>query len=188
MKYNCYDQGFKTGEIRYETAERSAIGISHWQGASHNKLLSEEQRIKEILRSGPNRLRTKCVFISHRQSDAKEALSFAQYLKKNNISYWLDIHDPILTTGGPLSPFAIANIIEIALINSTHVVAIVTDNSKGSEWIPYEYGRIKDPISYSGNVCAYDQLISNKLPDYMKLSAVEKDNLSVLNWIKTTPI
>ena len=188
MKYNCYDRGFKVGEIRYRETQGNTFGTNFWQGASHDRLLSEEDAIQNILRQGPSRLKTKCVFISHRQSDAQEAQRFAQYLKAHNIDYWLDIHDPILTTGAPLSPFAIANIIEIALINSTHVVAIITDNSKGSEWIPYEYGRVKDPISYSGNVCAYDQLNNNTLPDYMKLSVVEKNDPSVLSWINKTPI
>jgi len=64
--------------------------------------------------------------------------------------YWLDVHDPGLTVINSrlLSPqsqaLAVALIIEVALLNCTHVLATITDNSPGSAWIPYEYGRVQE--------------------------------------------
>jgi hypothetical protein len=67
----------------------------------------------------------------------------------------LDILDPKLKNMKQLnlSPqdeaIAIASIIEMGLLNCLHVVATMTPQTRGSLWIPYEYGRVKDvpPVS-----------------------------------------
>jgi hypothetical protein len=57
-------------------------------------------------------------------------------------------------SGGTLSPFQTACVIEMALLNCTHVVALVTPESVPSRWIPYEYGNVKEPTPYLLNpVC-----------------------------------
>jgi hypothetical protein len=38
----------------------------------------------------------------------------------------------------------IAAVIEIGLLNASHVIAATTPSSAGSKWIPYEFGRAKD--------------------------------------------
>ena len=92
----------------------------------------------------------KRVFISHRQADYLEAKKAAKMLTGRKINVWLDIYDPTLQIlgSGPGKPtlvrsLAIALIIEMALINCTHVLALLTQNTRGSMWVPYEYGRIK---------------------------------------------
>ncbi len=93
-----------------------------------------------------------CVFISHRQDDELQAVAAANVLinRDDDIDVWLDVEDPDLQRlaqhpdpSDPLVRILTALVIEMALINSSHVLAILTSNTKGSMWVPYEYGRIK---------------------------------------------
>jgi hypothetical protein len=88
------------------------------------------------------------VFVSHQRADAGYAERIAYLACNAGIDYWLDIHDPrlrILNRPGaaksPLYPVIVAAIVEMALLNSTHVVAVQTHRSLQSKWVPYEFGR-----------------------------------------------
>ncbi|MCB1090050.1 MAG: toll/interleukin-1 receptor domain-containing protein, partial [Verrucomicrobiae bacterium] len=88
------------------------------------------------------------VFISHRQADRTVAENAARLATANGFNYWLDVHDPNLAAWNlqpdtPQKSIAIAAIIEMALLNCSHVLAIVSGNTPGSAWVPYEYGRVK---------------------------------------------
>lgn len=93
----------------------------------------------------------KCsVFVSHKQQDVAYAERIAYCATQNGLDYWLDVHDPTLILlqqslqpSDPRLPILIAAIIEIGLLNSSHVVAVHTSNSAMSKWIPYEFGRAK---------------------------------------------
>lgn len=90
---------------------------------------------------------TPCVFISHQRSDADRGERVACLADHHGIDYWLDIHDPTLmlvnnsSVSGPLRSLLIAATIEIALLNSSHVIALHTGNSLASRWVPYEFAR-----------------------------------------------
>ncbi len=91
-----------------------------------------------------------CVFISHRQADYQEAIDAADILIRRGIDVWLDVEDPTLrrlskrpNQRDPATRVLTALVIEMALINSSHVLAVLTRNTRGSMWVPYEYGRIK---------------------------------------------
>ncbi len=72
---------------------------------------------------------------------------------------WIDVLDPYLTSVATVSNFknavATAIIVEMALLNCSHVLAVMTDNTSGSFWVPYEYGRIKERIPFADNVTAW---------------------------------
>ena len=90
-------------------------------------------------------------FVSHRQHDEDLALRVAWIVNQARFQFWIDSLDPKLqyvTRGGRpipqgLKPVVIASLIELALLNCSHVIALLTPNSRGSLWIPYEYGRVK---------------------------------------------
>lgn len=117
----------------------------------------------------------KTVFISHRQADHAPALDASRRLNARGIDTWLDIEDPNLTAINALrrlSPFGwtllTALIIEMALLNSTHVLALLTANTPGSRWVPYEYGRIKRPVVASPEAASL-RLGGPLRPEYMLL-------------------
>lgn len=96
------------------------------------------------------------VFISHRMNAAAYGERIAWLSsRKAGMDYWLDVHDPtlILATAAlpnhPRYAAIIAAIIEMALLNCTHVIAAHTPTNPPtaqwipSQWIPYELGRAK---------------------------------------------
>ena len=131
------------------------------------------------------------LFISHRRDDKDYALRIAQLAAQNGFAYWVDVLDPDLQSLGTgtiperLRPFVIACIIEMALINCTHVIACMTPNSRGTLWIPYEYGRIKDLPGLSINTCAWldPNLLAVDFPEYLLLGEIAKNEMEIESWL-----
>jgi hypothetical protein len=90
-----------------------------------------------------------CVFISHQRADTHRGERVACLLDHCGLNGWLDVHDPTLIAANqlpqndPRRSVLIAAIIEIALLNSTHIIALHSANSNASRWVPYEFGRAK---------------------------------------------
>ncbi|MDQ2963251.1 MAG: toll/interleukin-1 receptor domain-containing protein [Pseudomonadota bacterium] len=93
--------------------------------------------------------------MSHRRDDVDYAERIAYLAAQRGLQYWLDIHDPALAAANraglpsPAKEVLIAAVIEMGLLNSTHVIAVHTKNSDGSKWIPYELGRVKQRRLFS---------------------------------------
>lgn len=135
-----------------------------------------------------------CMFVSHRRADIQQALRVAYLACQEGFDYWLDVLDPslnqlpVLGVGGlpqQQRALAIAGIIEMALLNSTHVLAVITSHTKGSFWVPYEYGRVKDPVPASLQAaCWIDSSVQSKtLPEYLYLGAVTKSESDLRSWL-----
>jgi len=115
----------------------------------------------------------KRVFISHRMDAADWAERVAWLASTSaGLEYWLDVHDPVLrwatATLPPTDPryaAAIAAIIEMALLNCTHVIALHTPPNPlpgnprpswiPSQWIPYEIGRAKSRKVFSDQMSGW---------------------------------
>lgn len=76
------------------------------------------------------------IFISHRQIDEAKAVSVANLLKSKNIQCWLDVLDPATKH----SATDITKHIVASLERCTHIIAIFTQNTAGSMWVPFELG------------------------------------------------
>ena len=81
---------------------------------------------------------------SHRQKDAVLARRVAWLAAKARFQFWLDDLDPhlALVPALRLNPnlealLIIACLIEIALLNCSHVLAVITPRTRGSMWVPY---------------------------------------------------
>lgn len=131
------------------------------------------------------------LFVSHKQEDSPYAMRIAELAFKHGFDVWVDVLDPNLSQLGThpetmkkVYPLIIAAIIELALINSTHVVACITKKSKYSQWIPYEFGRVKNPqqperaMSW---VKSYLQLTA--IPEYMHLGLICKKEYELERWL-----
>ena len=138
--------------------------------------------------------RCPCLFISHRRSDSVYALRVAQVAASNGFDYWLDVLDPglKLLAANPmipqwLVPLLTACIIEMALINCTHVLACMTPGSRGSLWIPYEYGRITEIPGLFRRSCAWQhpQLAAADYPEYMFLGVTTRAETEIIAWLRS---
>jgi hypothetical protein len=77
-------------------------------------------------------------------------------------------------------------IIEIGLLNGTHVIAAMTDNTKGSQWVPYEYGRVNEATLFATNAASWwdtTTLNIDELPEYLHLAPVLKKENEIRGWL-----
>lgn len=136
------------------------------------------------------------VFVSHRQVDIKPALRIAYLACQEGFDYWLDVLDPTLKVPLPVGikmpgslwkALATAAIIEMGLLNSTHVIAVLTRNSNGSQWIPYEYGRVKEPtpISLQAGSWVDGTVDIADLPEYLYLGVITTTEAELRAWLRS---
>jgi hypothetical protein len=130
------------------------------------------------------------IFISHRQSDRLAALKTARIVSQCGFDFWLDILDPRLLhlSGLPASVpvgVAMAAVIEMALLNCTHVIALRTLQSKGSAWIPYEFGRVKAKTFRSDQAGSWvDPAVPGMdIEEYFHLGIIRRDKLGIQQWL-----
>ena len=173
-------------------AERDQIiGESLWANNGGSRLMLEDnnyfqyvQEREDLIGSGKLKKR---VFISHRQTDVKKSKWLANYLNGIGVETWLDILDLKLKPNQKYvnRRIALANMIEIALLNCTHVLALMTPKSAGSAWIPYEFGRVKSKKVRSYNAAAFQYKLPKKdIPEYMIVAGKPlKSRKDIDNWI-----
>jgi hypothetical protein len=208
------DRAFVTGDLmaRYRPITddgREIIGISIWEALVRNltglltvggaDIPRRQQKISDdffeaIAQEFPPPLKP-CVFISHQRSDAARGERVACLTDHHRIDYWLDIHDPTLRlvnnspVSGPLRSLLIAATIEIALLNSTHVIALHTGNSLASRWVPYEFARAKARRLTSLKAAGW--FASGQSPatcgDYVQLAVMTHDEPQIGNWLLGVP-
>ena len=134
-----------------------------------------------------------CVFVSHRSDpvDQNHAEQIAWHATEHGYEYWLDVHNPNLTylNGStiptPAKEILIAAVIEMALLNCSHLLAVITQKSFGSKWIPYEFGRAKLRLLVSGNSSVWldNGIKAADCGEYVHLSPVNGSTREVEAWL-----
>lgn len=133
------------------------------------------------------------VFVSHQRHDFAEAERIANLAYDQGMDYWLDIHDPTLIAANQTIspndaryPILIAGIIEVALLNSTHVIAVHTNNSMSSKWVPYELGRTRNRNIRSGNAGGWfhPRVRPVQFGDYVQLCLMTQKESVVERWLQ----
>jgi hypothetical protein len=78
---------------------------------------------------------------------------------------------------------AAAAIVEFALLNCSHLIAVMTEGTRGSMWLPYEYGRVKEPAPLTVQVSCWKHphLKAEDCPEYLVLGKVHLDE--ALAWL-----
>jgi hypothetical protein len=76
------------------------------------------------------------VFVSHQQADSKTAGLVAARLQQNQIDYYIDIVDRNLAKSGEL----LGDYLRNEMGRCTQLIAIVSENTKLSAWVPWEIG------------------------------------------------
>jgi hypothetical protein len=132
-----------------------------------------------------------CVFISHQRNDSDKGERVACLIEHHAIDSWLDVHDPTLalvnqlSSNDPRRAALVAAIVEIALLSSTHVIALYTAHSAQSKWIPYELGRAKARRLSSPQAAIW--LASGQMlvgcGDYVLLTVITQDEAEVARWL-----
>jgi hypothetical protein len=75
----------------------------------------------------------------------------------------------------------------MGLLNCTDVIAAMTGNTKGSQWVPYEYGRRKEASPVAMNTVSWwdSTTIPKKedLPEYLHLAPVLENEAEISAWL-----
>ena len=200
--YHCYSEGgiYQLGEFQEDAVGRVEFrslveALPQMQDSEDPEANYEDPlvvlREMQSKRNLEQTLLCPRVFISHRQADIQPALRIAYLATKKKFDYWLDILDPKIaatTLPHPLTPYQqavlIAAIVEMALLNCTHVLAVMTKNVPGTMWIPYEYGRVKDSGLTSVRVAGWfdgSWTVSN-MPEYFHLGQKLYNEAAIRKW------
>ena len=112
------------------------------------------------------------VFISYRHTDRNIAIAIASKLSINNIHYYLDVIDE-----ESRSTDNITEVITKNIKKSTHLIAVISINTTGSWWVPFEIG---EATIANRRICSYAtkanspdlslrsyRHITNSLPEYL---------------------
>lgn len=163
------------------------LGFREWQSFA-NEIPTQSP----IFTRTTIQLKTPRIFISYKSIDRQKALRLAYLANQAGFNYWMDVFDPTLSTiNKPTIPLTtrqkiilIATIIEIALMNTSHIIATVTQNTASSRWVPYEFGRVKDK---SITVNEASSWISSSLqvqpPEYLYLCPVHTSEIEIRTWL-----
>ncbi len=187
MKYNWKDfTGWITeNDYNFEAAyHKDIIGAREFSRFSRQGLMIQEEGFRELFRSRPKKM-DPCLFVSHRRDDEKEALRVAKIATDLGYDIFLDVLDHKLQQ--MTDSHLIANRIEIALLNSTHVIALITPNTEGSMWVPYEYGRVKEyqVVSSAAGCWIHPDLPHpyNKA-EYLQLGVMNYSEQEIKRWLR----
>lgn len=133
------------------------------------------------------------MFVSHQQRNRDEALRIAYLADRAGFEFWLDVLDPNLaaldrrfaSATQTQRSLAVAAIVEMGLLNSTHVKAVITQESRSSRWVPYEYGRVKDKKLLAAQAaCWLAKSESREFPDYLFLGERSQSEKDVRGWLR----
>ena len=145
-------------------------------------LLSEDRRIIFENCVASKEEKGKCVFISHKSSDIDAAQQVAEYLMDNDIDVYLDKLDAGLQKATRENDAQeIVNSINRALMCSTDILVLVSNQTQASWWVTYEVGYAK-----KGNKEIASALLTGNVdgfPDYLKIERMIKGVSDFKNYV-----
>lgn len=100
------------------------------------------------------------VFISYRHKDREVAFGIDFLLKRNGIKTYLDVLD-----GESQTTDEITDVITDRMKESTHLIAVVSENTGGSWWVPFEIG---EATIIDNRIATFQVGYNVVLPDYLK--------------------
>lgn len=128
-----------------------------------------------------------CVFISHKSSDSKEAKEIAELFKENGIDVYIDLDDNGLQIASVSNNAqSVVDHIQEGLKCSTHLLAMISDDTKDSWWVPYEIGYAKKGKKNIASLI----LSKNKqnLPDYLLIEEQIRTLYELEKYVKNIKI
>jgi TIR domain len=143
--------------------------------------LFEIDRRVSFAREQPRANPSLAVFISHSRLDHDKACSLADYFTQCRVDYYLDENDEDLQDAQTQRDHeSVVSCIKRGLERCTHLVGILTENTKNSWWVPYEIGI----ASGRNQPCAHliDSEISD-LPAYIQIAELIVDRRGLRNWL-----
>lgn len=109
------------------------------------------------------------VFISHKQEDSITARLIENELKKLNINYYLDLLDDTITENGK----TLTDHIRANLEGCTDMIVIMSQNTRYSQWVPFEVGLATERDMPTATFLKEDVLLPEFLQYWPRLKNVQ---------------
>jgi hypothetical protein len=112
-----------------------------------------------------------CVFISHRRADKPIARQLAQYFDFLGLLYYFDEQDIVLNrmlAEGHSSDRALVETIEAGLRHSSHLLGVLSMQTMGSWWVPFEIGAARALRQQIAHLIVPD-VAPASLPEYVRI-------------------
>jgi len=107
----------------------------------YSRSLETEEKRTAVTKSHKN---SPCVFISHKNCDSIFAAAVGEVLNHQELNTWLDLdNDTVQALWEAGEAHELAKEIEHGIQSSTHLLALVTPNTMGSWWVPFEIGQAR---------------------------------------------
>jgi hypothetical protein len=128
-----------------------------------------------------------CIFISHKKEDKTEASKLADYIKDSGIDIFFDANDENLNNPEVLkNPVLVTNAINDALSKSTHMIAVISNKTKESWWVPYEIGFATKNYSGSNSIRAlFIKGFTQQTPEYLEIVKKIKSTSELDTFLKS---
>lgn len=101
------------------------------------------------------------VFISHRKADSRTALEVKDLLELSQIQCYIDELDEELKKSHDIT-----GVIMKRIVQCTHLLAVVSKNTEGSWWVPFEIGVASKA---DRRISTYKTVRDVKLPEYLHI-------------------
>lgn len=126
-----------------------------------------------------------CIFISHKYEDLNAAREVAEYIIDYGIDVYLDDHDLKLQKAVKANNSeGIVSCIEDGLNASTHILVLVTENTRKSWWVPYETGYAKRGDKGIASLLLKE---ADEFPDYLKIETKLEGFGDLTNYLESLP-
>jgi TIR domain-containing protein len=121
------------------------------------------------------------VFISHSHLDKDKAREVAGVLQASKVDYYLDEEDEELQIADEHHNHgAVVQRIEAGLMACTHLLGLITENTKNSWWVPYEIG---SATGHARNCAHLIDAEVKQLPSYIQTATIIPDRLALRDWL-----
>lgn len=124
-----------------------------------------------------------CIFISHKYEDLEAAKAVANCIMDYGIDVYLDDRDCELQKAvEDQDSKKIVSCIENGIKESTHILILVTENTRKSWWVPYETGYAK---GVNKEIASLLLKSAEDFPDYLKIEKTLTGFNDLIQYIRT---
>ena len=122
------------------------------------------------------------VFISHKGDDMNLAVNIGDTLHSNGVQGYLDKWDPAVDGDSPELEDHLRDVIR----STPSILAVVTENTPLSWWVPFEIGVARETESQIATVLSVDELSSKivELPSYLGKWPILTEELELTTWAR----
>ncbi|ODY52518.1 hypothetical protein BBM25_11425 [Vibrio parahaemolyticus] len=123
-----------------------------------------------------------CIFLSHISIDKESAVEIGDYITRSDIDIYLDIYDEGLQRAvASQDAKKITQFIQEGINRSTHLLCLISNDTKNSWWVPYELGYGK---CASKEVASLSLKEVDYLPEYLSSEKILQGTASLNRYLE----